>query len=61
MMLKAALLLISLFTCSMFIIGCGGGTSTGVADRPEKPAPVMTPDERNAEAESARAASQSGQ
>lgn len=35
-------------------LGCGGGVDPGVADGPDEPAPVLSPEEKQTEAESAR-------
>lgn len=42
---------------SVLSLGCGGGVDPGVADGQEEPAPVLTPEQKQTEAESARNAS----
>ncbi len=42
-------------------VGCGGSVAPGVADAPDEPAPVLTPEEANTEEESAANAAGAGQ
>lgn len=49
--------LVGLSFVSGLILGCGGGVDPGVADGQDEPAPVLTPEQKQTEAESARNAS----
>ncbi len=49
MMRQSVLALIAISSLSVFSAGCGGSVAPGVADAPEPPPPVLTPDERKGE------------
>lgn len=52
------MLLLVISTSPLLGAGCGSNVSPGVADAPDEPTPELTPDERKAEQEAARAARQ---
>jgi hypothetical protein len=60
-MCKHLLLLLAFVTSAMLSLGCGSNVAPGVADAPDEPAPVMTEEEQNTEAESARNAAGQGE
>ncbi len=53
-MLRKMISVFCLSVASISSLGCGGGVDPGVADGQDEPAPVLTPDEKQTEAESAR-------
>lgn len=55
-MIKHLLLLLAVSAVPFFIAGCGASGSPGIADGPDEPAPELTAEEEQAEAQSARAA-----
>lgn len=50
------LLWIGLCVFPLVVVGCGGSGPTGVATAPDEPVPELSPEEKKAEAESARSA-----
>ena len=46
--------ILSLSFLSALNLGCGGGVDPGVADGQDEPAPVLTPEQKQTEAQSAR-------
>ncbi len=56
-MLRKLISVLGLSFVSVLILGCGGGVDPGVADGQDEPAPVLTPEQKQTEAESARNAS----
>lgn len=56
-MLRKKIFVLGLSLVSVLNLGCGGSVDPGVADGQDEPAPALTPEQKQTEAESARNAS----
>jgi len=55
--LKKMIFVLGVSSVSLLSLGCGGGVASGVAEGQDEPAPVLTPEQKQTEAASARNAS----